>query len=243
MKPAKPLKSISEIERREGDFFRRPFELKSLDASGTFTGYAAVWDDVDQLDDVAVKGCFLQTISDWQARGTWPRILWQHLTTIGNTTDLAEDDYGLLTAGRIWYPDVVEEIRQAVQDAKADPAPAAGGGVGMSFAFVAQDFEMRGDIRYLTRVDLLDDITLTLRPVNTRAELLEIKSADGTIVEGRPIPQAKTVEGALRDAGCSRREAKAILSAGYSALRDADVPLPPAVAPSLAEIAKALQSI
>lgn len=227
------MKRTVNIKTPDADFLRIGFEIKSLDANGLFTGYAAVWDEIDQVDDVCVKGAFASTLADWVARGTWPRVKWQHFDTIGHVTDLKEDANGLLAAGKIWFPDVVSQIQAAVpSDANPD-----GPGVGMSFAFVAVEWEIKGGVRFLTRVDLLDDITITLRPVQTSAELLEVKSGDTGMQPG--LPYARTLEGSLRDAGCSRHNAKRILAAGYPCQRDAGGE----ALSALVEINKALKGI
>lgn len=226
-KSSDPVAAAAKRIDDSADILRVRFELKSLDAAGEFTGYASVWEEVDAIDDACVRGCFAETLAGWQARGTWPRVRWQHMAAIGHITAAVEDETGLLVKGRIWFAPVADEIRAAM----------AKGGVGMSFAYVAIDFEMVAGVRRITRLELMDDITLTLRPVQTSAAVLEMKSKDGTIA----APSAKILESALRDVGCSRSAARKVLACGYSGLRDAGASAE--VAAGLAEIADVLRGI
>jgi hypothetical protein len=77
-----------------------PFELKDLDEeAGTFTGYAAVFGNVDLDGDVIEPGAFRKTIRE--SGGKVP-ILWQHdrYEPIG-VGKLAEDGKGLLAEGQL----------------------------------------------------------------------------------------------------------------------------------------------
>jgi len=188
------------------------FEVKSFDAAtGEFTGYAAAWGNVDELQDVCREGCFAATLQNWRARGTWPRVQWQHWFGVGHVTELREDEHGLFVGGTFWMdkPEVAEVYNEI---ARAMP------NVGLSFGFVAIDFEVLDGVRYLARVDLTDDITVTLRPVNDHAAMIEMKSADG---ERIAVPTIRATEGILRDAGFTRATAKTLLAGGYAALREA----------------------
>jgi HK97 family phage prohead protease len=232
-----PLGSLSGAAAdRDEDFARTRFTLKSFDgAGGQFTGYAAVWDVVDPEGDVFDRGAFADAIATWQARGTLPRIKWRHMELIGHVTELAEDDKGLLVAGRIWDQAVAAEIANAVAEAKGDPQAVQ---VGMSLMFYTTpggDY-MKDGARHLRKVELGDDVTITLRPVNSAATIVEFKSGDVPPVSQ---PSIKLLEAGLRDAGCSRRQAKTVLSRGYSGLCDAGTEL----AAGLAAIARQLRSI
>lgn len=202
------------------DFLIRRLEMKSIDAAGTFRGYAAVFGERDEAGDICEAGCFTDTLADWAERGTLPRVKWRHFQTIGHCTRLAEDAHGLLVEGVIWAADVAAELRDGL---------AAGDEIGMSFGFFADPEASRyesapgplGELlstRYLARVELSDDITITLRPVSSSTELLEVKSADGST---RRLPPPSVVEGLLRDAGCTRRDAKQVTARMLPAARDA----------------------
>ncbi len=202
------------MEKTDSDFMRFPFELKSLDENtGEFTGYAAAFDVVDELKDVCRPGCFAETLKTWAARGTMPRLLWHHWELLGQISSMVEDEKGLLVTGRLWldHPGVWDRYTEIRQDYPR---------VWMSFAYIARpgDCEFTDGIRYIKRLDLMDDITITCCPVNRSAELLEIKSADGSAVK---VPGVRATEFVLRDAGHTRSSAKAIIAGGYPSLREA----------------------
>ena len=58
----------------------RPFELKFAAGAkpGQFSGYGAVFGNVDDGGDVLVRGAFAASLADWKARGKLPKMLWQH---------------------------------------------------------------------------------------------------------------------------------------------------------------------
>lgn len=214
------------------DTMRVNFEVKSFDsATGKFTGYAAAWGNVDEVQDVCQEGCFAATLQHWRARGTWPRVLWQHWFGVGHVTELREDEHGLFVAGTFWMdkPEVAEVYKEI---ATAMP------NVGLSFGFVAIDFEVLDGVRYLARVDLTDDITVTLRPVNDQAAMVEMKSADGSSIT---VPSIRATEAILRDAGFTRTAAKTVLASGYAALREAKSADDPKIRTSLENLFDSLQ--
>jgi hypothetical protein len=152
---------------------------------------------------------------------------------------MKEDAKGLLASGRLWLDDsdaatVFEEVKENL------PC------MGMSFAFIPTIVNVENGIRQLKEVTVLDDVTLTPRPVNRQTAVLEVKSADG-----QRVPSIRATEAILRDAGFSRKEAKAFLAGGYPSLigggvekpsrdaKDADA----ATALSLGRILEALSEI
>ena len=72
-----------------------PLTIASIDYEGrTFTGYAAVFGNIDSYDDIIHMGAFSKTLSE---RGQKVRLLWQHDTQepLGKPVLLKEDDNGL----------------------------------------------------------------------------------------------------------------------------------------------------
>jgi uncharacterized protein len=149
-------------------------DLKEAVVTGEFRGYASVFGVRDLVGDVCEPGCFRQTIRNWKARGVLPRLRWRHGQSIGDCTSMVEDDHGLLVTGKLWVGDAaVYDLSVAVKDdAQA---------MGMSFEYVAVDAPRVGATRQLLEVEILDDITITPRPVNTATVGVEIKSTDAAI--------------------------------------------------------------
>lgn len=179
----------------------------------TFSGYAAVFGNVDAYGDVIVQGAFADTIAYAKATGQWPAMLLQHggwgigaddMTPIGIWTALEEDAYGLKAEGKLAD---TGRGKEAYGLLKMEPRPAING---LSIGYVAKSWEPRSrpedPRRKLTKIDLLE-VSLVTFPANSKARISSVKSA--TI---------RDAEKALRDAGLSRDEAKAVLASGWKGM-------------------------
>lgn len=189
---------------------RASFGLRDVKLAGgdamTFSGYGAVFDNVDSYGDVIVKGAFAETLARAQSSGQWPAMLMQHggygmgaddLTPVGIWTALEEDGIGLKVEGKL--ADTARG-REAYGLLKMQPRPAIDG---LSIGYVTKSFEPRSrpeePRRTLTRLDLLE-VSLVTFPANPKARIAAVKSSGGLSI--------KDAEEALREAGFSRAEAK-----------------------------------
>lgn len=177
----------------------------------TFTGYGAVFGNVDSYGDVIAKGAFKDTIKEAKASGLWPAMLSQHggwgmsaddNTPIGVWTDMKEDDTGLYLEGKM-APTVRGIEMHALM--KMTPRPAISG---LSIGYIPVEWTMRSNPeeprRTLTKVKLIEVSPVTF-PANSKAR---IQSAKNEFTK-------RTAERALRDAGFSQSEAKRIVSTGF----------------------------
>lgn len=101
-----------------GRFEVKAFEFKlddGLSEEGEFSGFAAVYGNVDGQGDVIERGAFRRSI---QHRQRVP-VLWQHLSgePIGVSITLAETEHGLHTRGRLVLE--VQRAREAHELLKA----------------------------------------------------------------------------------------------------------------------------
>lgn len=202
-------------------------ELKTaLDAeadSMTFSGYGAVFGNMDAYGDVIAKGAFEKTLAECKTSGIWPTMLSQHggwdmsaesLTPIGVWTEMREDDHGLYVEGKLADTPRGREMYALI---KMSPRPAING---MSIGFRPIEWTNRSKPeeprRTLTRVELLE-LSLVTFPANGKARVIGVKSEPES-------PTVRDAEKALREVGFSRKQAKAILSDGFKAmpLRDAE---------------------
>lgn len=187
-----------------------------------FSGYGAVFGNKDSYGDVIVKGAFKDSLREAKKSGTWPAMLMQHggwgmgaddMTPIGIWTSMEEDDIGLKVEGKL--ADTARG-REAYGLLKMTPRPAIDG---MSIGYYAKEFVLgtKPDEprRTLKKVELVE-VSLVTFPANGKARVKDVKSE----------PDIRIAEQALRDAGFSRTEAKAILASGFKSLpqRDADDP-------------------
>lgn len=185
-----------------------------------FSGYGAVFGNVDSYGDVIQKGAFKDTLRDAKKSDNWPAMLMQHggwgmgaddMTPVGIWTSMEEDDIGLKVEGKL--ADTARG-REAYGLLKMSPRPAI---TGMSIGYMAKEFILgtkpEEPRRTLKRVDLME-VSLVTFPANGKARVQSVKS-DLTI---------RIAEQALRDVGFSQNEAKAILASGFKAIpqRDAE---------------------
>lgn len=197
-------------------------ELK-LDGGGDavtgmrFQGYGAVFSNVDSYGDVIEPGSFAQFLADMNAsRQSWPAMLSQHggfgltaqdMTPVGLWHDLAEDGKGLATEGEFAETDRGIELFKL---AKMKPRPAING---LSIGYIAKEWEPRSKPedprRRLKRIDLIEISPVTF-PANRKARIESVKGLYG----------ARLAEQALRDAGFSATEAKAIVARGFKPSAD-----------------------
>jgi HK97 family phage prohead protease len=190
------------------------FKLAGSESEMTFSGYGAVFGNVDSYGDVIQSGAFSDTLAAAQKTGQFPAMLMQHggwgigaddMTPIGIWTSLAEDGHGLKVEGKLAD---TPRGREAYALLKMQPRPAI---TGLSIGYIAKEWAQRSKPeeprRTLKKVDLLE-VSLVTFPANPKARVQSVKS-------GLDI---RIAEKALRDAGFSRTEAKAILSRGFSAL-------------------------
>lgn len=77
-----------------------PVDLKSVEADGTFSGYASLFGTVDLGQDLVMPGAFRESLSSRGARGV--KLLFQHDPNepIGVWLEIAEDNKGLFARGR-----------------------------------------------------------------------------------------------------------------------------------------------
>jgi len=195
-------------------------ELKFAGAEAeamSFSGYGAVFGNVDSYGDVIEPGAFAQFLADAKSgKQAWPAMLLQHggmgmsaedMTPVGVWTSLAEDGNGLRVEGQLADTARARDLHALM---KMTPRPAI---TGLSIGYIPKEWEPRSKAddprRKLKRVDLVEISPVTF-PSNGRALVDSVKS-------GRTIREAHK---SLQDAGFSRREAKAILASGFKSLSD-----------------------
>ena len=201
----------------------------------SFTGYGAVFGNVDAYGDVIEPGAFAGYLADVKSgKQEWPAMLLQHggfgmtaddMMPVGVWTELAEDGKGLKVSGKLAKTARGIELHELM---KMDPRPAISG---LSIGYIPKEWEPRSKPddprRRLKRVDLIEISPVTF-PANSRARVEAVKSAAGLSI--------RDAERALRDAGFSRSEAKGILALGFQGIegeRDA--------APGLMQLAETIK--
>lgn len=179
----------------------------------TFSGYGAVFDNMDAYGDVISKGAFKASIAEAKKTGIWPAMLSQHggwgmdsdsMTPIGIWTSLQEDDHGLHVDGKLAETPRGQEAYTLL---KMKPRPAYNG---LSIGYYPVEWSMgtKPDEprRTLKKIRLVE-VSLVTFPANDQARINQVKVS----------PDPRSLEKLLCDAGLSRSQAKALLAEGYNA--------------------------
>jgi HK97 family phage prohead protease len=186
-------------------------EVKALgkeSAPGDFEGYASTYGNVDFGGDRVMPGAFDKSIEEHKTNGSMPGLFWQHNweNPIGEWKAIESNNKGLKKTGSIWIGEGIKEAQQAHLMLKSK------GPKGLSIGYTIDRADPRDDkgIRNLHELKLMETSIVTW-PMNDRAKITAVKS-DGSVLTKREVEEA------LRDAGFSSAEAKALLSGGYEAL-------------------------
>ena len=211
-------------------------EIKfSGDEARTFTGYASVFDVVDEQNDIVKPGAF----SDVVKAGKPPKMYVEHnwmagKLPIGKYTNLIEDNRGLIVEGQFTpgHTDA-ENAHAALKHGTVD-----GLSVGM---FVDRDHvEKDGNVRHIKRVASLLEVSLVAMPANqsARVDLSTVKSA----LHG--IDNIRDFEQFLRDTGnYSKSSATAIVATAKAIFADRGDPEETKRTQRLAELSNRLNTL
>lgn len=181
-------------------------------ATMTFSGYGAVFGNVDAYGDVIQKGAFTDTLAEAQSTGVWPSMLSQHggwgmtaedLTPVGIWTELAEDSSGLQVSGKLADTPRGRELYSLM---KMKPRPAIDG---LSIGYIPKEWAARTKPeeprRTLKKVHLVEISPVTF-PANQKARVQAVKAIE-------ELQSLADVERFLRESGgLSKSEAVAIVS-------------------------------
>lgn len=143
------------------------FDVKDIAQDGTFTGFAAVYGNVDQGGDVIDPGAFKTTLA---AKGGKVPILWQHNSRepigMGTLTDSKE---GLLIHGKLSLKVArAQEAYTLLQDEILK---------GLSIGYEVVQEKMANGVRYLKEIKLFE-VSLVTFPMNEMALVTGVKSAE-----------------------------------------------------------------
>lgn len=147
-----------------------PVDLKSVEADGTFSGYASLFGMVDLGQDLVMPGAFRESLSSRGARGV--KLLFQHDPSepIGVWLEIAEDDKGLFARGRL-MPEVNRgrEVLSLMRAGALD---------GLSIGFRTQQgrTDPASGVRRLDKIDLWE-ISVVTFPMLPQARVSTVKRA------------------------------------------------------------------
>lgn len=187
-----------------------PFEVKAVEKSGTFSGYLSVFGNTDWYGDIVMPGAFKKSLETWKKKDRLPPILWQHWSDdpIGPFTKMQEDDVGLYVEGQLLIDDV-----QRAREAHALLKNKVISGMSIGFAIDKYEVDEKEQVRRLTEIDLWEGSIVTF-PANEEAQVEAVKS----LLRHGDLPDLKTFERFLREAGFSKSQATAVAGQGLAHL-------------------------
>ncbi len=186
---------------------RKSFNLKikAVQEDGFFSGYGAVFGNVDWYNDVILPGAFAKSLEKWAEKNKMPPVLWNHNDgePIGVYTNIYEDEKGLFVEGRLLIDDVPR--------AKSTHALLKAGAIdGLSIGYKTKKANQQTNgIRELIELDL-GEISIVTMPANEDSLITSVKSK----LEEGELPTLPEFEKFLRESGFSKSQATAIAGKG-----------------------------
>lgn len=137
---------------------------------GVITGYASVYNVIDQHNDLIRNGAF-KNINKNKVK-----LLWQHKSEepIGVIEEIVEDEYGLYFRAKLLLD--LPQAKSAYNLVKAKAIS------GISIGFKAIDYYYQKDVRVIEDIDLWE-ISLVTFPANLEANILEVKHKLGDTMQ------------------------------------------------------------
>lgn len=179
------------------------FKADSLNEDGTFTGYASVYNNVDQGGDIVVPGAFDGWLSTWDKAADPIQMLWNHLydSVLGIFTDAKSDTNGLKVWGALDLD--TQDGREKYSHMKKKAI--RGMSIGYEILPGGIRFDANQDAYLLTNLKLWE-VSLVTFPMNPLARVSEVKSD----FNRSQRPTIRKIEKALIEQGFSRRDSKII---------------------------------
>lgn len=181
--------------------------IGTVEADGTFSGYASLFGRTDLARDVVEPGAFSRALRLRGAAGI--RMLFQHdpAEPIGTWLDIAEDERGLRVKGRLTQG--VGRAREVLELMRAGALD----GLSIGFRTVRARKDAATRTRRIIEADLweISVVTFPMLP-DARIEAVKAQGARG-------LPTVREFERWLtRDAGLTRGEARAVVARGFASL-------------------------
>lgn len=167
-----------------------------------FEGYGSVFGNIDSYGDIVEKGAFDKSL---QEHGM-PSLLLHHdaRQVVGVYTDAYSDEHGLKVTGKL-----TKGVR-AAEEAHLLMKDGALRGLSIGFIPKVVEYDKAHEVHRIKEVELME-VSIVTFPANREAEITGVKHTPKT---------ERELEFILRDAGYSRKQAKAIVADGYKGLND-----------------------
>lgn len=169
--------------------------------TGTFEGYASVFNNADAYGDIVRPGAFAETIAQFRDHGRVIPVLYGHdfadpFSNIGAVEEIREDDHGLFVKARLDLDN--PKAQQVYRLMKAKRLNE------MSFAYRVLDGgweEVDGEEVYeITRVKLFE-VSVVPVGANPQAEIITVKQATQALVTAAKQANPAVAESVAKHAG------------------------------------------
>lgn len=192
---------------------KKVFKLEGIklyheDEERKFSGYASTFGNEDRVGDVVLEGAFAKSLDQHKNEGTMPAMLFHHdlKRPIGKWTGISEDSKGLKVEGSL-----TSGVRDS-DEAYALLKDGALNSMSIGYRVKKEHYDRDKKVNQLAEIDL-HEISLVTIPANQEATVSAVKDSEGQY-------NIRELEVVLRDAGLSRKEAKALLAEGFKSLTD-----------------------
>jgi HK97 family phage prohead protease len=201
------------MERIEVKFAPEEMNAKT----GEFSGYAAIFGNVDSHGDVIEPGAFLSSLKQWEERGALPAMKMMHGTSVnpfsgsdlpvGKWKSMREDERGLFAHGKLSGMDT---DRGRYHYSLMEDGALSGLSVGFKPVKHARG---SGNVKRRLEVINLREVSLVPEGSNDQARITDLKSWS----EG-DMPSLSQFEDFLREAGFSKSQRTFIATKGLAPL-------------------------
>jgi len=134
-------------------------------STGGFSGYAAVFNNIDAGGERILPGAFRDSLPEFRNRHSY--VFWQHdpAKVIAFVTDISEDDYGLAVAAQ-WHSTPTAQEARAVVVERAERGLPFGLSIGYRIPEGGAEYTREG-IREISRIELLECslVSLAMNPL------------------------------------------------------------------------------
>ena len=148
-------------------------EIKALKDSGEFEGYGSTFGgEPDAYGDVIAAGAYAESLSAHKAKGTMPKLFWQHSASepIGKWVDAKEDNHGLLMRGKLNMD--VQRGREAQALLKAGDID----GLSIGYRIKEYSVDTETGVWTLEKLDLIE-VSVVSVGANENAVVQNVKAA------------------------------------------------------------------
>lgn len=183
-----------------------PLEFKAGKEPGSFSGYGAIFGNVDDGGDVIEVGAFKKIRT--KGNGRIRMALYHDMSKVVGDAEVIQDEKGLKVTGQLnmglsYAADAYELMKDGTLDAMS---------VGFNILNKGSTWSEDYLQRFITKAELWE-VSIVTFGMNRKAKIQTVKAAD--------LITARDIEDALRERfpRISRRKATAIASSGYRLLQ------------------------